>query len=61
MNPELKDPINAAGAALAIIGGVMMFCLLVNDQTPDAIPVIGFILWAIGITILIIHDKRKRG
>lgn len=59
MNPELKDPVNAAGAALAIIGGCMMFFLLV-DHTPPLIPIIGFVLWAIGILILAIHTREKK-
>ena len=60
MNPELKDPINAAGAALAIIGGVLMFCLLVFDHTPTVIPIMGFILWGIGVLILAIHSRNKQ-
>ena len=53
MNPELRHPANAAGAALAIIGGVMMLALLFS--VPDTIPITGIILWAIGIGLLVIH------
>ena len=53
MNSKLKDPISAAGASFAIIGGVMMFALLFN--VPDAISITGVILWALGIGILVIH------
>ena len=60
MNPELKDPINAAGTAIAIIGGILMFCLLLFDKGSDAIPIIGFILWAIGVLILAIHSRNKK-
>lgn len=59
MNPKLKDPITAAGAALAIIGGVMMLALLFS--VPDAIPITGIILWAIGIGILITRSKQNNG
>lgn len=61
MNPELKDPINAAGAILAVIGGCMMFAVLLFTNVLDAIPIIGFILWAIGIAILAIHTRHKGG
>ena len=60
MNPELKDPINAAGAALAIIGGVLMFCVLVLDHVPPWVTITGFILWGIGVLILAIHSRNKR-
>ena len=57
MNPKLKDPITAAGAALAIIGGVMMLALLFS--VPDAIPITGIILWVIVIGILITRSKKN--
>ena len=57
MNPKLKDPITAAGAALAIIGGVMMLALLFS--VPDAIPITGIILWVIVIGILITRSTKN--
>ena len=58
LNPELRDPVNAIGTALCIIGAVLMFSLLVTDRTPEPIPVIGFVLWAVGIGILFRHGKK---
>lgn len=60
MNPELKDPVNATGTALAIIGGCMIFSLLVYEQTPEAIPIIGFILWVIGMIILFVYKRKDK-
>ena len=60
MNPELKDPINAAGVILAIIGGALMFAVLILDHAPAWSTITGLIVWGIGILILAIHSRTKR-
>lgn len=57
MNPELKNPMYAAGTILAGVGGLMMMTILLG--LPDWVCIAGFILWAIGIAILIVYEKRK--
>ncbi len=57
MKPELKDPVNVAGAAFAVVGSIMMFSILF--EAPEVIAFIGLILWAIGILILAIHSHSK--
>ena len=58
LNPELRDPVNAIGTALCIIGAVLIFSVLINDQVPDLLPIIGILLWAVGIGILFRHGKK---
>ena len=60
MNTKLKTPANAIVAALAVIGGIMMLSFLVCSG-PDRIPVVGFILWTVGIAVLAIYTGRKKG
>ena len=59
MNPELKDPVNVAGVALAIIGAALMFSVLILDHMPAWSSITGFIVWGIGALILIIHSRNK--
>ena len=58
MNPDLKDPVNAVGTMLAIVGGIGMMGLLFS--VPDWIQISGIILWVAGIILLITHSTVKR-
>jgi hypothetical protein len=58
MNPELRDPVNAIGATLSVIGGVLMFTILF--EYPERLMYTGLVLWAIGICILVIHSAHKK-
>lgn len=57
MNPELKDPVNLLGAVLSAVGGALMFTILFDF--PEWMMYAGFILWVIGIAVLIIHSAQK--
>lgn len=61
LNQKLKDPMNATGAAAAIIGGLGMLGMLFDF--PDWLTILSFILWVSGIGVLVYHsqhgDKRK--
>ena len=54
--PELKDKVNAFGAALAGIGGLGLFGIIIGFPTWTAI--VSFILWASGMGILIYHSRN---
>ena len=58
MNPNLKDPVNAVGTILAIVGGIGMMCILFS--VPDWIPISGIILWVAGIILLITRSTVKK-
>ena len=60
MNPELKDPVNAAGVALAVIGAALMFSVLILDHVPAWTTVTGLTIWGAGVIVLAIHARRKR-
>ena len=57
INPELHDPINAAGAAAAVIGGLATLGLLFG--VPDWIIILSLLLWVIGIGILAYHSNHR--